>query len=81
MVKGKFIVSGELSTLITMALVLFDTLHNTTFITLYDPSCWTWQERTASLPATTVLFSTSSVNSGSWSSPRSAGDHNTIIII
>ena len=37
-------------------------------ITLYEPRCWTWHERTASRPATTVRLSTSSVNSGSWSS-------------
>ena len=37
-------------------------------VTLYEPRCWTWHERTASRPATTVRLSTSSVNSGSWSS-------------
>lgn len=37
-------------------------------LTLYDPRWLTWQDRIASLPATTVLFSTTSVNSGSLSS-------------
>ena len=49
--------------------------------TLYEPRCCTWQERIASLPATTVLLSTSSVNSGNLSSEPGTGTKPVICIL